>query len=1107
MRFCLALLIVSVAHLAHAQETALSPACTAELNWLKGAAQTLAVAIEAPPGLRVGDKLHVRWGGGQGLAGTSPVALILAMPDSVRFEGRYSSEQQKDKDGEVLQDGIYGPDFLAFPPRSVDPFGLRHGNDRMRAVVPLHVSGSRASELWIKPLRAQPLDIQWALVARTACGERLIRSDEAVRLSVGLGRPEIVVQDATVSLGSRLKGSAAAADEKPGKVIASSSGQYIVLEYKHNYRVFEAASGALLLDGPGYAPSFSPTSRFLAARTGGASDSQSQVEIFDLLAGQQIALVTAPILGWSHADALIYAGHTELRTLSVASSLIDELNDKEPTNGLVFQGVSGSGRDMDAWNYLNFLVRADQGIIAFKDQGLSDRPGILNLYDGRMAELDGATQWIAALDRDHGIAAGDALLGWQSSPPIGLTHTCASCDRDDVRRFVKKQFDNNRSRPTQRSALVLRNEVARAGAGTRAAPGVERSAWKRTGSPDGAAADDLEARLGEFGLPLGPHTNVASGTFDRLGSGLDYARKWPADVASRLKRELGFQTHGDAGFIVGHWAIPYQGKVVHIVQNGRFPEAGWEYPFVEMATFDERDGRLGNLRLHHALNGANEAGLPGAVHKHWGSQKVALRVTDLGNGTVALGWPATGSIGLLSLGDGSLRIVKDAPQSDLMRFNALTSDRRHLVQVNHDGRFFVYRVGSGKRILSGRAIDGEFIVHDENGYYAATYEGAHFVHMRFPGEAGLHSFHQFASRLNRPDLVAKVIADDAATVPAPALTTPPTIGLALRKSPGGAVAAVQARAGDSLKAIRLYQDGQLTQEVEATGRDAALDIGLVRVGRARWVTAVAVDRSGMLSQPATAQLDDAADAPGGALLGVTVGVDRYHNARTFPNLELAVKDARDMAAVLKDKRAAYYAHSEVRSLTDDQATPPSVLAAVNDATGRAKAGDTVVFFYAGHGVRGRDGRYYLASPAASLADLAGTAIAWADVAQALQRSRARVVVYLDACHSALAGEAFASNDDAIAQIMSGAQAPMLVLAASKGRQFGEEMQGLGNGVFTHAVRRVLRADRSRHDTNRNGLIELSELYDGVRTIVAGLTKGRQTPWLVRSDLIGDFAVH
>ena len=42
--------------------------------------------------------------------------------------------------------------------------------------------------------------------------------------------------------------------------------------------------------------------------------------------------------------------------------------------------------------------------------------------------------------------------------------------------------------------------------------------------------------------------------------------------------------------------------------------------------------------------------------------------------------------------------------------------------------------------------------------------------------------------------------------------------------------------------------------------------------------------------------------------------------------------------------------------------------------------------------------------------------------------------------------------------------------------------------------------------NGNGVIEVSELYRALRSIVVQETQANQTPWLARQDLIGDFAI-
>ena len=61
-------------------------------------------------------------------------------------------------------------------------------------------------------------------------------------------------------------------------------------------------------------------------------------------------------------------------------------------------------------------------------------------------------------------------------------------------------------------------------------------------------------------------------------------------------------------------------------------------------------------------------------------------------------------------------------------------------------------------------------------------------------------------------------------------------------------------------------------------------------------------------------------------------------------------------------------------------------------------------------------------------------------------------------------------------------APMLVLAASKGRQFSYEDPKWGGGAFTHALVEVLQRNWRSADLNANGVIEVSELYRALRSM-------------------------
>ena len=59
------------------------------------------------------------------------------------------------------------------------------------------------------------------------------------------------------------------------------------------------------------------------------------------------------------------------------------------------------------------------------------------------------------------------------------------------------------------------------------------------------------------------------------------------------------------------------------------------------------------------------------------------------------------------------------------------------------------------------------------------------------------------------------------------------------------------------------------------------------------------------------------------------------------------------------------------------------------------------------------------------------------------------------------------------------------------------------GAFTTALVRAFTEDRKATDTNANGAIELAELYGAVKRQVVTHTKGEQTPWIARNQMVGE----
>jgi uncharacterized caspase-like protein len=286
------------------------------------------------------------------------------------------------------------------------------------------------------------------------------------------------------------------------------------------------------------------------------------------------------------------------------------------------------------------------------------------------------------------------------------------------------------------------------------------------------------------------------------------------------------------------------------------------------------------------------------------------------------------------------------------------------------------------------------------------------------------------------------------------------------------------------------------------GADWDFDVGLLP--GTRWVSLVAVDEAGLASLPMGRDLPPLPGMPRRVHL-LAVGVDNYDDP-AIPDLGLAVSDAERFAKAIEtiggDVRIA-----SSRVLDERAATREGVLAALREVLAAAGSGETVVLFFAGHGVTTSDGAYFLATADTAINDIAGSALPWEEVAVLLREKEARIAVFLDTCHSGAAGTgAFSTNDGAAASLLERIPSGIVVFSASKGRELSEEAAAVGRGVFTSALVDAITGNRDRFDENGNGAIEISELYRGVKAVVKAGTEGRQTPWIARNQMVGDFAL-
>jgi hypothetical protein len=348
-----------------------------------------------------------------------------------------------------------------------------------------------------------------------------------------------------------------------------------------------------------------------------------------------------------------------------------------------------------------------------------------------------------------------------------------------------------------------------------------------------------------------------------------------------------------------------------------------------------------------------------------------------------------------------------------------------------------------------------------------------------------------------------------------------------------------ASSGERVDLVRAYVEARPVAEkaVCALGGDVDLEVPLLP-GLNR-VTLVAFDAHGAASNPVAFDVTSTrTGAQRPDVWVVAVGINRYKNLPDKLQLDAADDDAKGVAAAFAAFEGSTYGKAHVTTLTDADATPGSIVTAIGGLSAM-KRDDVAVVFFAGHGFKpGASADMVFVTGGAELRpdgqgltdeSVKRDGVAWTEIAAGLGKARGRVVVMLDACHSGHVSQSLVVPNEALASALARDQrAGEVVFAASKGRQLsleGGTARGLAldpgsgaapatsevrfsqaepHGYFTGALLAAMSDPAS--DRNGDGALQLSEIIDEVTRRVTRQSRSRQTPWIARRELFGDFTL-
>jgi hypothetical protein len=184
--------------------------------------------------------------------------------------------------------------------------------------------------------------------------------------------------------------------------------------------------------------------------------------------------------------------------------------------------------------------------------------------------------------------------------------------------------------------------------------------------------------------------------------------------------------------------------------------------------------------------------------------------------------------------------------------------------------------------------------------------------------------------------------------------------------------------------------------------------------------------------------------------------------------------------------------------------------------------DTVILYFAGHGKREPDSgsadvdgfSKYLLPHDSGHDDLFSTALGMEEITRILQRLQPeRVVLVVDSCFSGAAGGRSpfdpdhaswrSTVDDEFLERLASAGRGRVIITASGINQLAFEQLDLGHGIFTYYF---LQGLEGKADADRDGLIDVDEVYGYVYQTVLERTGGRQTPMKKAPSQVGAIVI-
>jgi streptogramin lyase len=236
---------------------------------------------------------------------------------------------------------------------------------------------------------------------------------------------------------------------------------------------------------------------------------------------------------------------------------------------------------------------------------------------------------------------------------------------------------------------------------------------------------------------------------------------------------------------------------------------------------------------------------------------------------------------------------------------------------------------------------------------------------------------------------------------------------------------------------------------------------------------------------------------------LAIGVSKYKDKDL--QLRFASKDATDFVEIMKLQKGLLFEDVIVKLLVDEQATKDNILDGLDWLERQTTSKDVAILFLAGHGLNDRANNFYFLPVDVEIEHLKRTGVAFSDIKNTVSAISGKSIVFVDACHSGnvFGGKRTVVDMTSIVNELTSAESGVVVFASSTGKQFSFEDPAWGNGAFTKALIEGL---KGKADLLGKGKITINMLQAYISERVKELTKGKQTPTVVKPQSVPDFPI-